>query len=48
MKATEFLDKLKDQGILALKTGERSIRFVTHLDLSEADIRKSCEVLASL
>jgi threonine aldolase len=48
MKATEFLDKLKDQGILALKTGERSIRFVTHLDLSEADIRKTCEVLTNL
>ncbi|MDX9904773.1 MAG: GntG family PLP-dependent aldolase [Bacteroidales bacterium] len=48
MKATEFLDILKEYGILALKTGERSIRFVTHLDLIEADIRKTCEVLTSL
>ncbi len=48
MKAADFLDKLRENGILALKTGDRSIRFVTHLDLSEADIRKTCEVLVSL
>lgn len=48
MKATEFLEKLREKEILALKTGERSIRLVTHLDLSEADILKTCEVLANL
>jgi len=46
--AGEFLEKIKSQGILALKTGERSIRMVTHLDVSEADVRKVCEVVATL
>ena len=46
--AGEFLEKIKSQGVLALKTGERSIRMVTHLDVSEADVRKVCEVVATL
>jgi len=48
MTASEFLEKIKVHGILALKTGDRSIRMVTHLDLSEADITRTCEVLVSL
>lgn len=46
--ASEFLEKIKGRGILALKTGERSIRMVTHLDVSEAQIREACEILATL
>ncbi|MRR18934.1 threonine aldolase [bacterium] len=48
MKASEFLLKLRDYGILALKTGERSIRMVTHLDVSDADISKVCEAVSTL
>lgn len=46
--ATEFLEKIKARGILALKTGERSIRMVTHLDVSDSQVKEACEVLASL
>ncbi len=46
--AMEFLQKIKDHGILALKTGDRSIRMVTHLDVSDQDADRACEVLANL
>lgn len=46
--AAEFLKKIEERGILALKTGERSIRIVTHLDVSAGQIKKACEILASL
>lgn len=46
--AAEFLKKIEEHGILALKTGERSIRIVTHLDVSDGQIKKACEILASL
>ncbi len=46
--ASDFLEKISQRGILALKTGERSIRMVTHLDLSEGQIKEACEVLATL
>ncbi len=48
MTAAEYLEKIKPHGILALKTGERSIRMVTHLDVSDGQIKKACEVLATL
>ena len=46
--AAEFLDRIKSMGILALKTGERSIRMVTHLDVSDSQAKEACDVLASL
>jgi threonine aldolase len=46
--AAEFLKKLAAKGILALKTGEKSIRMVTHLDVGEAEIKSACDILASL
>jgi threonine aldolase len=48
MTAPEFLEKIRDKGILALKTGDRSIRIITHLDVSDAQIKEACEILASL
>ncbi|NLE34127.1 MAG: threonine aldolase [Bacteroidales bacterium] len=48
MSAIEFLEKIRAKGILALKTGERSIRMVTHLDVSDGQVTKACEILASL
>lgn len=48
MTAEEYLEKIKPHGILALKTGERSIRMVTHLDIGDGQIKKACEVLATL
>jgi threonine aldolase len=46
--ASEFLEKIRQRGILALKTGERSIRMVTHLDVSDEQIREACGILANL
>jgi threonine aldolase len=46
--ASDFLEKIREHGILALKTGERSIRMVTHLDVSNEQIREACEILATL
>lgn len=46
--ASGFLDKIKSRGILALKTGERSIRMVTHLDVSDSQVREACDIVASL
>jgi acetylornithine/succinyldiaminopimelate/putrescine aminotransferase len=48
MKGSDYLEKLRARGILALKTGERSIRMVTHLDVSDAQIREACDILATL
>jgi|ADurb_Cas_01_Slu_FD_contig_91_255199_length_5817_multi_6_in_0_out_0_7 hypothetical protein len=36
------------RGIPALKTGDRSIRMVTHLDVSEGEIREACDIVANL
>jgi threonine aldolase len=46
--ASEFLDRIRSRGILALKTGERSIRMVTHLDVSDVQVKEACEILATL
>ena len=46
--ASDFLEKIRQRGILALKTGERSIRMVTHLDVSDEQIKEACEILATL
>jgi threonine aldolase len=46
--ASDFLEKIRQHGILALKTGERSIRMVTHLDVSDEQIREACEILSTL
>ena len=48
IKSSEFLEKIKGHCILALKVGDRSIRMVTHLDNSESEIKRACEVLAGL
>lgn len=37
----EFLEKLKEEGILALATSEGRIRFVTHKDIGDKDIEKA-------
>jgi hypothetical protein len=36
------------RGIPALKTGDRSIRMVTHLDVSEGEIKEACDIVANL
>lgn len=48
MEATSVLSKLEARGILASAFGPQTIRFVTHLDYSEADHSKVLEVLNDL
>lgn len=46
--AQEFLSKLKEQHVLMLAISPTQIRAVTHLDVSEQQVRQACEVLRSL
>jgi threonine aldolase len=41
----EFIDKLKNDGILAIPFGKGRVRMVTHLDVSIEDVEK---VISSL
>ncbi len=41
MPAAELMDRLAEQGVLALDEARWSIRFVTHLDLDDADIEQA-------
>jgi threonine aldolase len=43
-----FLQKLKEQGILALEFGPQQVRFVTHLDFTPAMAEHTTEVLKSI
>jgi threonine aldolase len=46
--ASSLVDKLKDQGVLVLAMGPARIRAVTHLDVSESDIRKAAEIIRTV
>ncbi|MDX1685405.1 MAG: GntG family PLP-dependent aldolase [Saprospiraceae bacterium] len=46
--AEDLVDVLKSKGINSTTFGANSVRFVTHLDLSEKDIEKVLEVLDSI
>jgi threonine aldolase len=41
MPAAELMDRLAEQGVLALDEAPWSIRFVTHLDLDDADVEQA-------
>ena len=45
---TEFLEKLKKKGILAVGFGPQRVRLTMHLDVSEADVNTICEILLTL
>jgi threonine aldolase len=46
--ATSILQKLTEKGIKASAFGPQTVRFVTHLDVSEIDIKKVCTILKEL
>jgi threonine aldolase len=48
LMAEEYLEKLKAKGILASPFGPQTIRFVTHLDVTESMIEQVLETLPSL
>lgn len=43
--AAEYVGTLKEHGILAGALGRDFVRLVTHMDLTDADIEETCEVL---
>lgn len=43
--ATQYVQTLKEHGILASALGLDFVRFVTHMDLTDSDINKACEIL---
>lgn len=45
MPADKFIANLKEQGILAINMGPQLVRFVTHLDVGDADMDKVVSVL---
>ena len=42
---TEFISKLKEQGILCASPGKQRVRFVTHLDFTDEMLARSLEIL---
>ncbi len=46
--AAEFVALMKENGVLALATGPRHVRLVTHLDLSRSDIDRAVTVIQSV
>jgi len=48
LTASAFLQKMKENGILALKVSNTSVRMVTHLDISDADTEKVCRYFENM
>jgi threonine aldolase len=46
--AAEFVEQIKKQGIWMLSTAPATIRAVTHLDVSVADVERTIEIIASI
>ena len=47
-RANEYIQTLEKQGVLALTFGKGMIRMVTHLDLDQSAIQKTCECIQSI
>jgi len=48
IKDLDFIEKLKAKGIMAVTFGGNTIRFVTHLDISEKMIEQTCKLLKEI
>ena len=48
IKDLDFIEKLKAKGIIAVTFGGNTIRFVTHLDISEKMIEQTCKLLKEI
>ncbi|RPI29132.1 MAG: aminotransferase class I/II-fold pyridoxal phosphate-dependent enzyme [Acidobacteria bacterium] len=46
--SSQFLPRLKERGVLAGSTGPAQVRFVTHKDVSAADIDKAVEIIVDV
>jgi threonine aldolase len=43
-----IIQKLKEEGILIMAFGEGMLRMVTHLDIADSDIEKTCSILQKM
>ncbi len=48
LMASEVLERLKSNSVLAVPFGPDMIRFVTHLDVSDNQIKECCEIIRNL
>lgn len=48
IKSSEFISALKLKGVTCAAFGPHTIRFVTHKDVSEAEIERCCKIIAEL
>ncbi|XVJ65872.1 MAG: aminotransferase class I/II-fold pyridoxal phosphate-dependent enzyme [Lacibacter sp.] len=46
--AADMVEKLKEKGILCFATGKQTIRFVTHLDVSEEMVGRTLEMIKEI
>lgn len=47
VEAPSLVAKARDEGVLIVQTGPRTVRAIAHLDVSEADMERAAEVLAT-
>ncbi|WP_421378575.1 low-specificity L-threonine aldolase [Bacillus salacetis] len=45
MNSTEFTDRLKEEGVLAVTFGPALVRFTTHFDISREDIERTIDIV---
>ena len=48
LSETEFIDRLKEEGVLCGGFGPELVRFVTHLHITEADVRATIDRVARM
>lgn len=48
MTASEFTERLKRKGVLAIAVGEKKVRLVTHLDVSREAIKRAIEAIREI
>lgn len=48
VNAAQFVNELKQHGVISSAFSGQTVRFVTHLDVCEAEILKVCEILEKL
>jgi threonine aldolase len=46
--SAEVADRLRARGLLVIPFGARSLRAVTHLDVSRGEVERACEILAEV
>ena len=48
MSSAEFLSRLGERGVLAVATGAEQVRFVTHKDVSRAEVEQALKVIGEI